>query len=292
METDQSPEYGPWRWALDHPEIGPILRRHNATVQSGGTFDPSQLEAELMSTTWWRTTAAPARAWAKTTALDPAEAQRTLERSYEQVWDIAHRLTDDWGAEALAFFEATAKNAVRLGWDEQQIVSELMRYVPRAGLQTGMLRQTADQLREMASQYATAVGDDWLFEQAKSVARGERTVQDAAAYFKDQALARFPSLRAAIEAGYTVRQYVEPYVQDTVRTLGVNPGEIDLSDPKWSRMLDGAVGQNGERLAFSRDEWVAEIRTNSMYGWDRTQQARDEAIALRQGMRQRLGLEG
>lgn len=281
-------QYGPWAWAIDHPEIGPVLRR--AEQQN---YSPEQLQAEIQSTEWWRTTAGPARAWVRTNNLDPAEASRLRAAKYEEVWDLAHRLSDEWGAEALKFFEQTTENAIRLGWDQNQVISELMRYAPQAAFGSGALRSTGDQVRQMASQYAVPVSDQWVNDISRAVAMGEKSIEDAQAYFKDQALARFPSLKAVIDAGYTVRQYVEPYVQDTVRELGINAAEVNLVDPKWGAMLDGQVDkQTGMRVAFSRDEWISKIRTDAQYGWDRKQGAKDQALQFRAGLRETFGLEG
>lgn len=66
-------EYPQYTWALDHPELGPILRRAAKEDYSAG-----RLQAEIFRTNWWQTTGRAQREWIALAGTDPAEASIRL----------------------------------------------------------------------------------------------------------------------------------------------------------------------------------------------------------------------
>lgn len=98
---------------LDHPELGPILRK----AQQEG-WDQSRLFGALQQTKYWRTTPEDARKWMIVTTLDPASAKSEIGRSLAAVSELARQNALSFTPDQMKSF---AENAVRFGWTGPQI---------------------------------------------------------------------------------------------------------------------------------------------------------------------------
>lgn len=78
--------YGHMAWAIDHPEIGPILRQ-----AAEDDWSPARLRGAINQTDWWSRTADAQRQWQALEGEDPAEATRQINQRAEEV---AGRLED------------------------------------------------------------------------------------------------------------------------------------------------------------------------------------------------------
>ncbi len=72
--------YGHMAWAIDHPEIGPILRQ-----AAEDDWSPARLRGAINQTDWWSRTADAQRQWQALEGEDPAEATRQINQRAEEV---------------------------------------------------------------------------------------------------------------------------------------------------------------------------------------------------------------
>lgn len=105
---------------------------------------------------------------------------------------------------------------------------------------------------------------------------------------KQQALALYPAQSSLINQGLTIRQIADPYLTVAQNVLGLDPASVDITDPKWGKVLQG----NPDGTPVNLFDWQAHLRTDPTYGWNKTQNARDTASSLAQGLASSLGLTG
>lgn len=140
----------------------------------------------------------------------------------------------------------------------------------------------------MARNYGFVLSGRRANEFARNIARGVRSVEDYEGYFKERAIDLFPTIAADIREGRTVRDILEPYMQIASQELGINPATMNTTASKWLKPLAKRM-KNGEERRMTNDEWVRELRTNSRYGFDRTQAGQQVAAQLTMGLEEAFG---
>lgn len=145
------------------------------------------------------------------------------------------------------------------------------------------------QFRSMLGDYALDLADVTLEQWARKTLSGEVDETAFQQYLKDQAKSLFPTLAAAIDQGFTVRQYGDVYAQRAAQRLGIAPESINFADEKWRRALVRVDPKTGERKAMNLDEWDTEIRTNPIYGYDNSAEAIGQAAKFAQQIAETFG---
>jgi hypothetical protein len=264
-------------WAasfLDHPELGPILRK---AAKEGWTAQ--KLQTEIFKTNFWRTKTRSERAWENLLAQDPAEAQRRIETEKQQLRQVASNMN---GQLTDGQLDEIAERVIRYGWQGQEIVSavssELLKGSdPSKVLRTGI---TGRSVQQIANQYGIPVSSMALDQWSQRIATGQALLEDFTNYARTQAKSLYPSLSADIDRGATVEALADPYRQYASRILGLNPAEIDFAQPKWNVALNFA-DDKGRRM-MTLNEWGQYIRTNTDYGYEYTDEAQERAFSAAQ----------
>ena len=110
--------YGDVAAYLDHPELGPILRK---AAQEG--WDSSRLFGALQQTKYWKSNSEPQRKWGILYTLDPAEAERQRQQQTIAVAEMARGLGFTYTAEQQRYF---AGLALANGWSGDQLREHLV----------------------------------------------------------------------------------------------------------------------------------------------------------------------
>lgn len=142
--------------------------------------------------------------------------------------------------------------------------------------------------QKLARDYLVPVADITAKKWATDLLSGKVGEEEIQSYLNEQATSLFPGLAAALEKGITVRQYADPYVQLAARELEVSPESIDLSDGKWNRALN-TINKDGQRVSMSLSEWEATLRSDPVYGYDRTAGARQKAAQFATQLAEKFG---
>lgn|SRR5678809_617799 len=245
----------------------------------------SRTQAALEQTQYFQSTPYSQRAWEVTYATDPATSQQRKAAIQKKITDTAHTLGIDVPADYVEHF--TSQAAIN-NWDDTQIRDALLNFnsTPQA---TGQINGVMENLRAQAADYGVPIANDILTKWARDTIQGTLTPEGFQGYLKEQAKSMFPGLASAIDAGVTVRQYVDPYAQLAVQNLGINPVDFNLLDPKWSRAINQIDPTTGNRVAMSLDQWVSTLRGDPTYGYDKTTNGRSAAMQLSQQIQQAFG---
>jgi hypothetical protein len=180
-----------------------------------------------------------------------------------------------------------AVTAYDLGWDNVEMNAALSAefdYNPTTGAQEGSA--LVGDLRQLASDYLVPLGEQTIDQWGRQIIAGTSTNEDFTQYAKNMAKGMFAHYAADIDAGRTVKQLAEPFVQMAMRDLELTQDQIDLMDPKWRKALemDPETG-----LPMAPSKWQRLIRSDSSYGWDTTQNARGEAAEFAKKIAESFG---
>ena len=158
------------------------------------------------------------------------------------------------------------------GWDEatirQMIGHQLAGARATFGGQAGEVQQ---QIRQLYYDMGVPYSSYTVNLATRAVIDGTSTVQAQAAHVQAAAKSRFPSLSAQIDAGQTVRQIADPYIQTQAQLLEVAPGTISLQD---SLVKKGLSQRDSKGQLGLMPLWQYEQQVKADPRWDKTKNAR------------------
>ena len=268
-------------WMLNVPELADLILK--AGIEN---WDEGRILGALQGTQWWKDRNQGARDWEQLVNTDPATANQRRDDLARQIRQFAGQngLTITNEQAIYIAVESLAKGRTQAEWQQN-----VLDFTMGAGGGNQGAKTVTMNLRQLAGEYAVPMSDATLRQWEQNILNGTADQNTFRAYLMEQAKSLFPSLANAIDRGITVRQYVAPYQEIAAQELGVNPNDIDWTDPKWSTAIHRIDPKTGQPVSLSLSDWQREIRTNPIYGFDQTTRAKDQAAGLGQAMLERLG---
>lgn len=287
-----TPVKKPKRVAADYGYAAAFLNAHKdvarkvaLAVKQGWT--PDRLSAEIKDTPWWRKRTEAQRKWDIISAENPKEARRLVDLKTEQIKQMASTMGVTL-SDNQAF--KMAGHAASRGSTDPEVQSMLagMWSLDAEGEDVGQAGTTVDQLRDLAHDYGVVLDPGTLQKQVQQVLSGDQTSQGLVDLYREQAKTLYAPISDWLEKNpsMTVKDYLTPYMQAAARELGTPPEQMDLTDPKWTKVIYGADGVTPMNL----DQWTKTIRSDSSYGWDKTMGAKSQALQLAAELRNAFGM--
>lgn len=283
--ADTPADYGMYSWAFNDPEVGPILQR---AKDEGWT--PDKLQFELSKTNWWRTTVASERAWNEEIARDPREALDRRNQKAEEITRMASQLgvTLDPGVA-----DSFADSFYRYGWTPIQLQNSILTQFKYArGQTTASAAVTEMQLTQIASDYGVTLTDgdyrNWII----SIDQGINTTDSFKTWAAQQSANLNPWAKSALDSGLTLKDITAPILNKVANELEINPNMINLTDSKWAKLMQVSRDKDGSFVMPSWSDVERTIRTDPQYGFDRTDNARQQAASAAQGLLKSFGSIG
>jgi hypothetical protein len=282
--------YGFSAWALAIPDIRGAMIDVARTLR-GATVDEatieSLLESRLLGTEWWNTHDATQRLRIEEQHEDRATYNAGVEGEYKKVNFLLGQLGFTVPEGRL---REIARQSYDFGWEQAEQRAALAAefdYDPTTGAQD-QSRIVGD-LRGLASDYLVPLSEQTIDQWGRQIIAGTARSEDFTEYAKGIAKGMFAHYASDIDAGRTVRQIADSFVQTAARDLELTPDQIDLMDPRWRKALelDPATGQ-----PMQLSTWQRTIRSDSSYGWDRTDNARKEASEFSRKILETFGAVG
>ena len=257
-----------------HPELKRLFDKAVAN-----TWDPSRFVAGLRGTKWFKQTSDTARQWTMLKASDPATARRKTAEHRASLRDSAAALGVTLSKGQL---DKMTNNAIMFGWTTDQTRDSIAKYYDYSAStpQAGLAGQTVDKMKEISHNYLVPISNATIDSWTRKTLAGSATVADYEEYAKKQAVSLFPTMKDAINGGMTVQEYVDPYRQVAASQLEINPAEIDFMDPKWRASIETVDPATGKRAPMSLGDWTNTVKSDPVYGWDKTNKAAGEAAAF------------
>lgn len=288
-----------------HPDIWPLISQPGvlqvaldmmAAEQAGQPWTQARIDAALQATPFYQTYNQQQRNWAILSATDPATAATQLTATRQVVDDLQTSLgiqlnqAGGLGSQYVQFIN----QAVSQGWTPDQIKYHMISGTMLQSSQNvgGDLGNAAAQVKKEFDDYGVPLSDQAVMGWANKLLSGAVDASAITGYAQEQAKSLFPGLSDAISRGISVRQYAAPYLQIAQQELGVDPTTVKLTDPKWMAALNQVDPATGQRVSMNLSDWTTKVRTDTTYGYDKTNQASTQAADFASRLAQMMGATG
>lgn len=254
------------------PELKSLF---NKAVKGQWTSD--KFQATLRDTKWWKTHGQNERDYLVLQYGDPATAKLKYNQALTTIFQTAASMGLKRNKGVDKRLDVAAYNMVAKGWTSQDIQYYLGQYIQfpnnTAG---GSAGEALDQLHQFSYSMGVKNSDAWYQNQAKLIARGMSTVEDAQAALRKQAETLFPQWKKQLEGGQTLADVASPYMQSMSNILELNPGSINLYDPMIKKALQYKDPKTGANT--SQPIWDFENTLRNDPRWKQTKNAQDSIM--------------
>lgn len=249
------------------------------------TWSKDKFMAEIRDTKWWKENSATMRQAQMEKSTDPATYEANLAATKLQVQQLAAEM----GAVIPpAKLSKIAAQAYATGLQEDGLRNILGNYVTFIkGTLRGEAGAYENSMKQYAYQQGVTLDDQTIKNQAALVGRKMATEADFKNQIVQQAISAFPGYKQQLEAGQTMADIANPYVQIMAQELDLNPSSIKLTDPLIKQALNGVDAQ-GKPTGLDQSSFLDRIRSDPR--WGRTQNAQDKVMNVGLSVLKSMGL--
>ncbi|RMH74600.1 MAG: hypothetical protein D6683_12525 [Actinomyces sp.] len=171
-----------WAWALDDPELGPLLRE----AASSEEWSPAVFESQLKATRWWNDRTAAQREWdIFVNTAGEAEVQDRIAKAATELRTKASALGVTIGDDDAVTEMAT--RMLRDGWSDAEITANLASLDPN---KPGDLTAARTMINGIMSDYMVSVDEATAADFARKLVTGEMTGAGITEYARNLARQR------------------------------------------------------------------------------------------------------
>jgi len=272
--------YGYLAAFINDPELGDLLKRAGE-----GGWTKETLQGELYKTDWWKKNSESLRQWQLLESSDPATAKARVNAQYGNLRLIADQMGFKISDEAI---RSVAKASMTMGLDEglaKQMLFAQARFSPRGNVH-GIAGSYIDQVKARAAAYGLPISEEKAFGYAKRIAMGSYTAEGVDVDLRQQARGSWSYLSDDLDRGFTVKEVLDPYIQQWSQLMEKPATEVDLADAKFRRFVEGK-NDKGHRQLLSLTESADRVRQTD--SWLKTKNATDQASALSESLLAQFG---
>lgn len=281
---EQASNYG---WSIGFLEGNPELKKKfDQAVKE--TWTPEKFQAEIRNTKWWQTTADTARQAQALKSSDPATYNANIAAAKTQVQELASEVG---AAVPIGQLGKIAESVISSGMDETEIRNALAQYVTftKNGTMTGEAGMHQYTMKQYAASMGVNISDQALKNQAAMVVRKLATTQDFEGQLREQAKSSYPGYASQIDAGQTMQDIANPYMQTMSQELQIPTSGINLQDPLIKSALNG-LNQDGKPTGKTLLDFSTQLRNDPR--WGKTQNALDQTMSAANKVLSDFGLIG
>lgn len=190
-------------------------------------------------------------------------------------------------------FSKFLTDAVNQGWEgdrlKQKTYEEVFRRNPDGAFANptalARARKSNDYLNVqlIATNYFNKPSDSSI----EAVLTGRVMTEDFQRQQREIAKAKYSHLAPLIDQGVTLDDLATNFKQSAARLLELDPAAIDMSAAEYEVALN--FGEEGKRRVMTTGEWERLLRTDQRYGWEKTENAKNEARSLATNIAQAFG---
>lgn len=276
------------------PEVGSLMQQAVA-----GQWTSAKFQMELANTNWWKTTPGATRSWISEQVGDPATAARNLQTGADEIGAMAAQL--GYSGVDPARLKTLWLNAKLAGYDASLTKAYVMNDLSLWGGSTqtptgGEFGQRVQEAKALAAAYGYNPSD--LDTQVQGVARtGITSLQDRTvglAGWRDKltkyAAAKYAPFADRIQAGETVQDLAQPYIDTYAQLLELNSNDVSLDDPLVQRWMQGTSEAGKPPAAVP--VWKAQQELRQDARWRTTTNARETAAKAATQLGKMFGMVG
>ena len=166
-------------------------------------------------------------------------------------------------------YMATA--AEKLNFSEDQLTDMIVNQIDWNEVEQGTLTATRDQVKTMGKKYLMNLSDTTAQEYSRRIAAGELDPNALTSILASQARTSMPWIAQYLDQGLTPEDVLTPSRDAIAQGLELSPGDIDITNDKYLKMMTVQDEKLGTRLA-TQSEVQKNVRTDSR--WGQTKQAK------------------
>lgn len=280
-------DYG---FALAFMNSDPELKKlFNQAVKQ--TWTSEMFVAKLRASKWFEQNSASVRNAIMQETSDPATYGSNVDQMYATVRDTYGSL---FGAEGLddKQLRAWAETAHRMGWSEAQLVDRIVKGVDfektlRSNALGGQAAEVKGQIDQLVSAYGVNLGDNWKANQVSKIMEGGDTAEGVRQRVQELAMREYSAFADRIQAGETVMDIADPYMQKMADMLELNPYDVDLKNDLIQKAMK-QQSPDGKPAAMDLYTFEKEVRADNR--WQYTANARKEVSGLTESILRSFGL--
>jgi hypothetical protein len=121
----------------------------------------------------------------------------------------------------------------------------------------------------------------------EKVLTGQMLASDYERQQREFAKTRYGHLSNLLDQGMTLESIASAYQTTASRLLERNINDIDMSTGAFEQAV--SFGEEGKKRLMTNSEWEKLLRSDPQYGWEKTNNAKDEARALSANIAQAFG---
>ncbi len=274
--------YG-WSWAMlsSQPELKKLFQ--TAVAED---WDEKRFSASIDDTEWWKTTSETARQAQMMQASDPATWNAQINATAMKLRMFANEM----GALVPeSMMGKIAEDVLRTGMGDEQIRATLGGYITFTdeGTLGGRAGQAGFKLKQLAYMNGVQVSDDAVKNYAQQIAMGVSTMEQAEQYVRNMASSMFPTYKDQIDAGGNMMDIASPYMQILSEEMEINPGEVNLFDPRVKQALNG-IDESGKPIGMSLTDFQKSVRTSPE--WLKTNKAQTQLMSTANAVLKDMGM--
>jgi hypothetical protein len=240
-------------------------------------WDSNKFAVKLRDTEWWKTTADAARKFDIDEQLDPASTNQRINEQALKIQEMAMakgvRLND-------VVTRQLAYDSLRMGWDNITLANSVGAEILKAGPSTQLSQgYIGNKIRGDALKYGIRLSDSTFTNWTEKILTGQSSDQMYNDYLLNQAKMLYPALSNGFDRGLSFGEMTDPYAQQASRLLEIPTGQIDFTDPKWAAAFS-QMDKDGNQRQMTYSEWDRYLKTTPAFGFEYTDQARNQAFDL------------
>lgn len=275
-------EYGmSYAFFKSQPELMKLL---SSAVSEQWT--PTVFQSKLKNTKWWKDNSENARQAQVLAKTDPATYKANLGAAQAAAGQAAVKMGAILSQRQL---QTLAKNIVNYGWQDVQVQNYLGQYIGFRKDHTmgGQAGAAYRQITQYAYDQGVRISDETAKNQVAYLERGLTTMQGIQDGLRQQAMSTYPGWSEQLQAGATMRDIAQPYIQMAAQELELPETDISVWHPKVRAALNQADAK-GLPAPMSLTDFRGALRADP--AWRRTQGAQDQVMQVGNEVLKSMGL--
>ena len=192
-------------------------------------------------------------------------------------------------------FTKFVHTAINMGYTGDRLKQETYKEVFKTGADGEYVNPTALARASKSADYLNVVNTARSYfntaganqASVQSVLTGGITTEDFQRQQREIAKKRYPHLADLIDQGVSLESLAGNFQTTAAKLLEVDPNTIDMSAADYEVALN--FGEEGKKRVMTTGEWDKLLRTDSRYGWEKTNNAKQEARGLAANLVQAFG---
>lgn len=280
-------EYGyAWKMIKAVPELRKLFME--AFNNPDGQWTEKKFGLAIKDTKWYGKNAEWAREALIAQSVGGADWKADIEEAKQKIQDESVRLGIDLSDEEMDDY---AERYIFEGWGRAErtkfMTEALGEKVGAEGAElAGTSANIADTLKQIAVQNGLKYDDTFYADQARQVALGMQTADDAKRRVREEAASAWPTYAEQIRAGADARTLASSYINTYAKVMEKDPNSIMLDDPVLREAMTG-VDDKGNFKPMGLWEFEQNLRKKPE--WMNTKQGQDTTVGVGTGILRRMG---